>query len=57
MRWWWQPRRRDEEAVRRAKHVADNADETFKLLALTVVRLHKTTKELEKALEELNHAE
>lgn len=46
---------RTDEVVERAATVSRRADDTFELLAKTVVRLHRTTKELEQALEELSH--
>jgi hypothetical protein len=54
---WWRPRRRTAQVIERAEKASINAEDTFKLLATTVVRLHRTTRELEQALKELNHDE
>lgn len=42
-----------DEVIKRAETVGARADDTFALLAKTVVRLRRTTIELEQALEEL----
>lgn len=49
----WGRAEKTEEAIERAAKVSQRADDTFALLARTVVRLHRTTRELEEALEEL----
>ena len=51
---WWRPSRRTAEALERSERAAVNADATFALLASTVVRLHHTTRALEKALGEID---
>lgn len=51
---WWKTRRRTEEVVGRSEDVRNQTEDTFKILAKTVVQLHHATNRVEEALKEIS---